>query len=63
MNDDADREEEESPVLEAMVGFFITFGDYIKQNDPALWKRAREFAVDHSPLPKGVKLEIIDAEQ
>lgn len=61
MNDDADREEEESLVLEAMVGFFITFGDYIKQNDPALWKRAREFAVDHSPLPKGVK--IIDVEQ
>ena len=61
MNDDADREEEESLVLEAMVAFFITFADYIKQNDPALWKRAREFAVDLSPLPKGVK--IIDAEQ
>ena len=63
MNDDADREEEESLVLEATVWFFITFVDYIKQNDPALWKRAREFAVDHSPLPKEVKLEIIDAEQ
>lgn len=62
MNDDEDRKkEDESLVLEAMVAFFITFADYVKQNDPALWKRAREFAVDLSPLPKGVK--IIDAEQ
>lgn len=46
-------------ISRAFVNFTERFSDYVKETDPELWKRARDFAADYVDVP-GVKIEIVD---
>lgn len=39
---------EEEAVLCATLSFAHCFSDYIKEIDPALWEKGREFALDYT---------------
>jgi hypothetical protein len=39
--------------------FVHQFSEYVKEMDPKLWIRAREYAADFTKIP-GVKIELVD---
>lgn len=47
---------------QAYITFVQRFGEYVKEMDPALWARAREFAADFTKVP-GVKIELVDNDE
>lgn len=59
MNDEPMSDKE----LMAAVFFGTAFAGYVKEVDPELWKRAREYALDYAQKIDGIllqKLEEID---
>lgn len=44
---------------EAYLTFVQRFGEYVKEMDPVLWAKAREYAADFTNIP-GVNVELID---
>jgi len=61
MNDEEMSEEDILKASEAYLTFVQRFGEYIKEMDPGLWARAREYAADFTKIP-GVKVELVDEE-
>ena len=59
MNDDEMSEEDILKASEAYLTFVQRFGEYVKEMDPGLWARAREYAADFTKIP-GVKVELVD---
>jgi hypothetical protein len=56
---EAENDENNDPemlVRQAYISFSTAFSNYIKECDPALWIRARAYALDTAPMPKGVRL-------
>jgi hypothetical protein len=51
-----DPEKELNLMYRAAAEFGIAFAQYIKEVDPVLWERAREFAFDYTKEVDGVKL-------
>jgi len=63
MNNDDDMSEEDIlKASEAYLTFVQRFGEYIKEMDPDLWSRAREYAADFTKIP-GVKVELVDNDE
>jgi hypothetical protein len=58
-NDDDMSEEDILKASEAYLTFVHRFGEYVKEMDPGLWSRAREYAADFTQIP-GVKVELVD---
>jgi len=60
-NDDDDDMSEEDilKASEAYITFVQRFGEYVKEMNPELWARAREYAADFTKIP-GVKVELVD---
>lgn len=46
-------------ISRAFVNFTERFSEYVKESDPDLWKKARDYAADYIDVP-GVKIEIVD---
>ena len=61
MNDDEMSEEDILKASEAYLTFVQRFGEYVKEMDPGLWARAREYAADFTKIP-GVKVELVDVD-
>ena len=61
MSDEEMSEEDILKASEAYLTFVQRFGEYIKEMDPGLWARAREYAADFTKIP-GVKVELVDEE-
>ena len=57
-NDDLS-EEDILKASEAYLMFVHRFSEYVKEMDPKLWERAREYAADFTKIP-GVKIELVD---
>jgi hypothetical protein len=55
-------EEHLTLISKAFINFTERFSDYVKETDPELWKRARDFAADYVDVP-GVKIEIVDEDE
>lgn len=55
-------EEDILKASEAYLTFVQRFGEYVKEMDPKLWARAREYAVDFTQIP-GVKVELVDKDE
>jgi len=47
---------------EAYLTFVQRFGEYVKEMDPGLWARAREYAADFTNIP-GVNIELVDDDE
>ena len=47
---------------QAYITFVQRFGEYVKEMDPILWAKAREYAVDFTNVP-GVKVELVDNDE
>jgi hypothetical protein len=64
MKDDNDdmTEEEIIKASEAYLTFVQRFGEYVKEMDPKLWAKAREYAADFTKIP-GVSVELVDNEE
>jgi hypothetical protein len=63
MNDNDDMSEEDIlKASEAYLTFVHRFGEYVKEMDPDLWERAREYADDFTQIP-GVKVELVDNDE
>ena len=63
MDDNDDMSEEDIlKASEAYLTFVHRFGEYIKEMDPDLWGRAREYAADFTQIP-GVKVELVDNDE
>jgi hypothetical protein len=64
MKDDNDdmTEEEILKASEAYLTFVLRFGEYVKEMDPKLWAKAREYAADFTKIP-GVSVELVDNEE
>lgn len=67
MKEDKDDNEEmtEEDILkasEAYLMFVQRFGEYVKEVDPDLWSRAREYAADFTKIP-GVTVELVDKDE
>ena len=63
MDDNEDMSEDDIlKASEAYLTFVHRFGEYIKEMDPDLWYRAREYAADFTQVP-GVKVELVDDEE
>jgi hypothetical protein len=63
MDDNDDMSEEDIlKASEAYLTFVHRFGEYIKEMDPGLWSRAREYAADFTQIP-GVKVELVDNDE
>jgi hypothetical protein len=64
MKDDNDdmTEEEILKASEAYLTFVQRFGEYVKEMDPKLWAKAREYAADFTKIP-GVSVELVDNEE
>ena len=60
-NDDM-TEEEILKASEAYLTFVQRFGEYVKEMDPKLWAKAREYAADFTKIP-GVSVELVDNEE
>ena len=52
-------EEDILKASEAYITFVQRFGEYIKEMDPELWGRAREYAADFTKID-GVRVELVD---
>lgn len=61
-NDDDISEEDMLKASEAYLTFVYRFGEYVKEMDPDLWFRAREYAADFTKIP-GVKIELVDNDE
>jgi hypothetical protein len=61
MKDDNDdmTEEEILKASEAYLTFVLRFGEYVKEMNPELWAKAREYAADFTKIP-GVSVELVD---
>jgi hypothetical protein len=64
MSDDNEdlSEEDILKASEAYLTFIKRFEEYIKEMDPDLWSRAREYAVDFTKIP-GVTIELVDDDE
>jgi hypothetical protein len=63
MDDNEDMTEEDIlKASEAYLTFVQRFGEYVKEMDPKLWARAREYAADFTKIP-GVKVELVDIDE
>lgn len=62
MENDDISEEDVSKASEAYITFVQRFGEYIKEMDPELWEKAREYALDFTQIP-GVKIELVDEDE
>ena len=63
MDDNEDLTEEDIlKASEAYLTFVQRFGEYVKEMDPGLWARAREYAADFTQIP-GVKVELVDKDE
>ena len=63
MDDNDDLTEEDIlKASEAYLMFVQRFGEYVKEMDPVLWEKAREYAVDFTNVP-GVKVELVDKDE
>jgi hypothetical protein len=61
MNDDTNNEdyldddelsiEQQQLVLQTYIDFTRHFAEYVKQVDPSLFKRAKEYATDYTQMP------------
>jgi hypothetical protein len=61
-NEEDDMSEEDALLAsQAYMTFVQRFGEYVKEMDPVLWAKAREYAVDFTKIP-GVKVELVDNE-
>jgi hypothetical protein len=58
-NDEEMSEEDVLKASEAYLTFVNRFGEYIKEMDPKLWEKAREYAADFTKIP-GVTVELVD---
>jgi hypothetical protein len=59
-DDNSDMSEEDIlKASEAYLTFVQRFGEYVKEMDPDLWSRAREYAADFTKIP-GVTVELVD---
>ena len=62
-NDNEDMSEEDIlKASEAYLTFVQRFGEYIKEMDPALWSKAREYEADFTKIP-GVTVELVDKDE
>jgi hypothetical protein len=61
-SDDEMSEEDILKASEAYLTFVQRFGEYVKEMDPSLWARAREYAADFTKVP-GVKVELVDSDE
>lgn len=61
MEDENDKLSEEDilKASEAYITFVQRFGEYVKEMDPELWGRAREYAADFTKID-GVRVELVD---
>ena len=59
MDEEEISEEDILKASEAYLTFVQRFGEYVKEMDPKLWARAREYAADFTKIP-GVKVELVD---
>jgi hypothetical protein len=55
-------EEHLNLISRAFVNFTERFSDYVKETDPELWKRARDFAADYVDVP-GVRIDLEDEDE
>ena len=55
-------EEDIVKASEAYIMFVQRFGEYVREMDPKLWERAREYAADFTKIP-GVKVELVDKDE
>jgi hypothetical protein len=64
MKDDNDdmTEEEILKASEAYLTFVQRFGEYVKEINPELWEKAREYAADFTKIP-GVTVELVDNDE
>ena len=60
-NDDISDEDMEK-ASQAYLTFVYRFGEYVKEMDPQLWNKAREYAADFTKIP-GVKVELVDIDE
>jgi hypothetical protein len=60
-NDDM-TEEEILKASEAYLTFVQRFGEYVKEINPELWEKAREYAADFTKIP-GVTVELVDNDE
>jgi hypothetical protein len=60
-NDDISDEDMEK-ASQAYLTFVYRFGEYVKEMDPQLWNKAREYAADFTKIP-GVKVELVDNDE
>jgi hypothetical protein len=62
--DDNDEMSEEDilKASEAYLMFVQRFGEYVKEMDPALWEKAREYAADFTKIP-GVSIELVNKDE
>jgi hypothetical protein len=62
-NDNEDLSEEDIlKASEAYLTFVQRFGEYVKEMDPDLWHRAREYAADFTKIA-GVTIELVDNDE
>ena len=52
--------EQQQLVMQTYMTFVQNFVDYVKQVDPALYKRAKEYATDYTQVPG---ISIVDPDQ
>jgi len=63
MEDNDDLSEEDiTKASEAYLTFVHQFSEYVKEMDPKLWIRAREYAADFTKIP-GVTIELVDEDE
>jgi hypothetical protein len=55
-------EEEILKASEAYLTFVQRFGEYVKEIDPKLWEKAREYAADFTKI-QGVTIELVDNDE
>ena len=55
-------EEDILKASEAYLTFVQRFGEYVKEMDPGLWSRAREYAADFTNI-SGVRVELVDDDE
>jgi hypothetical protein len=60
-NEDISDEDMEK-ASQAYLTFVYRFGEYVKEMDPQLWNKAREYAADFTKIP-GVKVELVDNDE
>jgi hypothetical protein len=64
MQDDNEEMTEEDilKASEAYLMFVQRFGEYVKEMNPELWEKAREYAADFTKIP-GVTIELVNKDE